>query len=686
MLARWLDRGLGQILAPDEKVAAEPKQEEANASFWRLVAPDPVWEASQHGPAPVNGAGAPPNKATAKTFRRQGSVPPPRAFSLASPPEMPKEVVCQNCNRVTPVILDPSTPKANKAGETPEFMSPLEKQVLVAAKKTTESILSPSYVTDARNKVFRLCASGKPLQEKLLQKLGKILQHDPSLLSSRASTMGNLVPDGLTPLMAAAYVNQVDAAKLIVELDPITKVQVDLQGRTALHIAAEMGSLDVVRLLQSNDTLGAKAPLDLLGNTPLGRAVTSHQKSARMAQSQLTQVLFSPGDPSVCGAPTPSRQRAATSTGCSVPVGYAQMPGFRVKMEDALSIHSWEGHALVGVCDGHGDSAQVSTLVATEVKDVYKLQPSELPQDERWTYTCLALDETVRKAGHQGGSTGVWACITESEIVVVNVGDCRCILVQEKEDDVLKKMEMLRIDEGVQEASMVPTLAPEGETKPSGAEENVAVAISSIEDEIESTKGGQQTSESVASKVIDASSLFVVTALSTDHKPDLALEQARIEGAGMTVMQDTFYDEHGLKQTIPKILLGPGHMMAVSRAFGDFEYKSNPGLTLEQQAVTAIPEVTVQTRSSRDWYLILACDGIWDVMTNSEVGDFVVQQANKLVAADEADVLPKVGDLLLAECLKLGSKDNMSVVIVSLSGTSKKVGASGVMEGKALRF
>ena len=377
----------------------------------------------------------------------------------------PSEVVCQNCNRVTPVIVDPSTPKAHQERDTPDFMSPLEKEVLVAAKRTTESIMSPSYVTDARNKVFRLCASGKPLQDKLLQKLGKILEQDSSLLSSRASSMGNLVPDGLTPLMAAAYVNQVDAARLIVEMDPSTKVHVDLQGRTALHVAAEMGSLDVVRLLQSNDTLGAKAPLDLLGNTPLGRAVTSHQKSARMAQSQLTQVLFSPGDPSVCGAPTPSRQRAATSAGCSVPVGYSQMPGFRVKMEDALSIHSWEGNALVGVCDGHGDSAQVSTLVATEVKDVYMLQPSELPEDEKWIYTCLALDETVRRAGYQGGSTGVWACITESDIVVVNVGDCRCILVQGKEDDVLKKMEALRIDEGINETTTSPSVAQKGDRK-----------------------------------------------------------------------------------------------------------------------------------------------------------------------------------------------------------------------------
>ena len=681
MLARWLDRGLGQIVAPDERVAAEPKQEEANASFWRMVAPDPVWEASQHGPATSA------TKTPARTHHRQGSVPPPpAAFSLASPPEMPTEVVCRHCHRVTPVIIHPSTPRADHEGATPEFMSPLEKQVLVAAKGTAESILSPSYVTDARNKVFRLCASCKPLQDKLLQKLQKILQQDPSLLSARASSMGNLVPDGLTPLMAAAFVNQVDVAKLIVELDPNTKTHVDLQGRTALHIAAEMGSLDVARLLQSNDTLGIRAPLDLLGNTPLGRAVTSHQKSARRAQTQLTQVLFSPGDPSVSGAPTPSHHRMVTHS--SVPVGYAQMPGFRVKMEDALSIHSWEGHALLGVCDGHGDNAQVSTLVATEVKDIYKIQPMELPEDQRWIHTCLALDESVRNAGYQGGSTGIWACITESTIVVVNVGDCRCILVQENNDKLVAKMGLMQIDEAVEETKDEPSLIPEGkhETVAAETEANRSLSQSSKVGDGAFTEGGEQTSENKSAVAVQESPSYSVFPLSTDHKPDLASEQARIEGAGMSVIQDTFYDEHGLKQSIAKIQLGPGHMMAVARAFGDFDYKSNPTLGPEQQAVTVIPDVKTFVRSPNDLYLVLACDGIWDVMSNEQVADFVVHHVDKLVAADEGDVLPKVGDLLLAECLNLGSKDNMSVIIVSLSGTAKTVGSSGVMEGKALRF
>jgi hypothetical protein len=88
---------------------------------------------------------------------------------------------------------------------------------------------------------------------------------------------------------------------------------------------------------------------------------------------------------------------------------------------------------------------KLSTLVATEVKDVYKGQPLDLPEDQRWILTCLALDEIVRNGGYQGGSTAIWACITESTIVAVNVGDCRCILVQENEDKLVAKMGLMQI-------------------------------------------------------------------------------------------------------------------------------------------------------------------------------------------------------------------------------------------------
>eukprot|EP00545_Synedropsis_sp_CCMP1620_P006867 CAMPEP_0119005850 /NCGR_PEP_ID=MMETSP1176-20130426/1960_1 /TAXON_ID=265551 /ORGANISM="Synedropsis recta cf, Strain CCMP1620" /LENGTH=713 /DNA_ID=CAMNT_0006957703 /DNA_START=60 /DNA_END=2201 /DNA_ORIENTATION=- len=713
MLGHWLERGLGQILAPDEKIAAQPKEEEANASFWSFVAPDPVWEASQHGPK-KKGADNVVQASPRKELKRQGSVPPPSAFGLTTPPGCPKEVVCQHCHHVTPVIVAPSTPNVHQVSSYKpppiEFMSPLEKQVLVAAKGTAASILSPSYVTDTRNKVFRLCASSKPLQEKLLQRLRKFLVNDPDLLASRASNMGNLVPDGLTPLMACAYVNQLEAAKLILELDaPLTKRHVDMQGRTALHIAAEMGSLDVVRLLQSTDTLGASAPVDLVGHTPLGRAVTSHQKPARRAQTQLAQVLFSPGDKSICGKPTPLKERVISNADGiggmqKLPIGFAQMPGFRINMEDALSIHSWEGHALVGVCDGHGDAQQVSLLVADQVKEVFQSSvAAALPMDQRWVHTCLELDTRVKASGCIGGSTGVWALITESTIVVANVGDCRCILVQEEEEEkIVEQMDALRI-EGVEESKEeLPPVVEEAvavkeeEAKKEGDEAPPKPPVTK-EGAVEFTKGGEQTSETAATPIKSGddddksedrppAASYSTKALTTDHKPEMAWEQARIEKAGLTVVEEIYYDEHGLKQMISKIQLAEGHRMAVARSFGDFEYKSNPNLGPEDQAVCVIPEVKTHTRSTKDMYLVLACDGIWDVMSNEEVGDFVVKAVDKGVTGDEADLLPKVGDLLLDECLAKGSKDNLSVVVVALSGTSEKVSSSGVLGRKALDF
>ena len=70
-----------------------------------------------------------------------------------------------------------------------------------------------------------------------------------------------------------------------------------------------------------------------------------------------------------------------------------------------------------------------------------------------------------------------------------------------------------------------------------------------------------------------------------------------------------------------------------------------------------------------DMYLILACDGIWDVMSNEDVGTFVTRRVNeemhKLNSRSDGEVLASVGDDLLAACLEAGSRDNMSVLIVA---------------------
>lgn len=57
----------------------------------------------------------------------------------------------------------------------------------------------------------------------------------------------------------------------------------------------------------------------------------------------------------------------------------------------------------------------------------------------------------------------------------------------------------------------------------------------------------------------------------------------------------------------------------LSRALGDMDYKQRQGMSPEEQMVTAFPEVRSMDLKEGDDFLLLACDGIWDVMTNQEV-------------------------------------------------------------------
>lgn len=142
--------------------------------------------------------------------------------------------------------------------------------------------------------------------------------------------------------------------------------------------------------------------------------------------------------------------------------------------------------------------------------------------------------------------------------------------------------------------------------------------------------------------------------MSEDHKPYLDGEAARIEKAGGTVIQRRVNGD-----------------LAVSRALGDYVYKHRRDLPAEAQQVSAEPELRVQPRSAGDQFLVLACDGIWDVMSNDQVAEYLVARAR----ARHAEGAPLNGpwletlcDDLIDECLRLGSRDNMSCVIVAFEG------------------
>ena len=70
-------------------------------------------------------------------------------------------------------------------------------------------------------------------------------------------------------------------------------------------------------------------------------------------------------------------------------------------------------------------------------------------------------------------------------------------------------------------------------------------------------------------------------------------------------------------------------IIAISRAIGDWEYKS---ATLEpaKMAVSSFPEVRSYEINPQLDYIITACDGIWDCMTSQQAVDFISTGKEKM--------------------------------------------------------
>lgn len=61
---------------------------------------------------------------------------------------------------------------------------------------------------------------------------------------------------------------------------------------------------------------------------------------------------------------------------------------------------------------------------------------------------------------------------------------------------------------------------------------------------------------------------------------------------------------------------------------GDFRFKQDPSGNPSRQLVTPTPDIFVHQITDQDEFIVLACDGVWDVMTNQEVCD-LVHEGNK---------------------------------------------------------
>ncbi len=126
----------------------------------------------------------------------------------------------------------------------------------------------------------------------------------------------------------------------------------------------------------------------------------------------------------------------------------------------------------------------------------------------------------------------------------------------------------------------------------------------------------------------------VIEICTYDHKPTQLKERQRIQNAGGIV-------------ALSRVNGG----LATSRGLGDFEYKSVPNFKPSEQFVSCEPDVYIAKRDPRDKFIVLACDGIWDVVKNEEVSDFVSSQLNES-GNMSVDVLTSINDKLLDLCFE----------------------------------
>jgi serine/threonine protein phosphatase PrpC len=127
--------------------------------------------------------------------------------------------------------------------------------------------------------------------------------------------------------------------------------------------------------------------------------------------------------------------------------------------------------------------------------------------------------------------------------------------------------------------------------------------------------------------------------LTIDHKPDYLPEKSRICNMGgekrLSYGSVCRFDD-----------------LSVSRAFGD---------NTSKPFVTHLPEMFSYEIKSEDRFVIMACDGLWDVFSSMEAVEFVSNTCYDLKYNRNRKI--NIATLLCEEAIIRGTQDNISVLV-----------------------
>lgn len=159
------------------------------------------------------------------------------------------------------------------------------------------------------------------------------------------------------------------------------------------------------------------------------------------------------------------------------------------------------------------------------------------------------------------------------------------------------------------------------------------------------------------SRLVGCDTKFRANAITRDHKPYNILERRRLMNLGARIGKEIWNDRGDWRI----------NDLSVSRAFGDKSSK---------KYVICEPDLFNQKVTDTMRFIILACDGLWDVVTNQEAVDIVIEHCydvdNKRIHKP-ITVCSKTGkkvELNIAETLasyainEKESGDNVTIIVV----------------------
>lgn len=146
-------------------------------------------------------------------------------------------------------------------------------------------------------------------------------------------------------------------------------------------------------------------------------------------------------------------------------------------------------------------------------------------------------------------------------------------------------------------------------------------------------------------RAVACSNYNIAIPLTKDHKPTSYDEYKRITSIGGRITKDD-NDDHRING------------LSVSRAFGDLDSKPH---------VQHLPDI-YDYDMKKTKFIIMACDGVWDVLNNQEAVDFVLSEIDMAKSEIKSSVKGKdnIASKLVQYAFDRNSQDNLTAIIIFL--------------------